>query len=272
MRSVTGYLPKIVFCVVGDKDFRREAEPILTAAGVEREWQGKDARMKRAFQHSDYAASRSLGQADFEQIARHEHVLYFLSDNYPSDRAGVTSLAVLRLGARLLEAGGGAMKCESSGLAHSRQRWLELAAQAQQGSEQMIRGDAPPEAREKGAVAFWEALFRAYVQMPLQDGDDLHSCGMHLIGQADLIVAEELFKRATAQADLNANEVCRLFTIFALYLLAECPADGFASGHTFRVADDEPRFRVTWEKCTSYEEDDFFHNPFGRWRFAGVAS
>jgi hypothetical protein len=58
-----------------------------------------------------------------------------------------------------------------------------------------------------------------------------------------------------------------LFRPFALYLLAECAEGTFGSGHTFSVSKGAPRYRVTWEPCTGYEEDDFFFNPFGRWRF-----
>jgi hypothetical protein len=47
----------------------------------------------------------------------------------------------------------------------------------------------------------------------------------------------------------------------------ECRPGAFVSGHTFSEAKDSPRFRMVWESCTGYAESDFFHNPFGRWRF-----
>ena len=65
----------------------------------------------------------------------------------------------------------------------------------------------------------------------------------------------------------SAVGAVKLFTAFALYLLAECPEGEFASGHTFRTGNKAPRYRVEWEPCIGYDEDDFFFNPFGRWRF-----
>jgi hypothetical protein len=48
------------------------------------------------------------------------------------------------------------------------------------------------------------------------------------------------------------------------------PGGEFASGQTFRREEGSRRLRLVWEECTGYEVDDFFHNPFGRWRFAEV--
>src|SRR5262249_23515956 len=143
-----------------------------------------------------------------------------------------------------------AMKCESSGMAHARSRWIELAAQAEEWHK-------APNLQGAGG-GFWSALHRAYVQLPIQSEDSFYTCGMHLLGKPDLIVATEL---------MPANKAVELFDVFAMYLLAECPDGGFASGHTFQASKAAPRFRVVWEQCTYYEEDEFFFNPFGRWRF-----
>jgi hypothetical protein len=70
-----------------------------------------------------------------------------------------------------------------------------------------------------------------------------------------------------AAASNTAAAAARLFETFALYLLMECPVGKFASGHTFGVASGAPRYRLAWEPCNSYPEDDYFFNPFGRWRF-----
>jgi hypothetical protein len=81
---------------------------------------------------------------------------------------------------------------------------------------------------------------------------------MHLLGKPDLIVANGM---------MPVMEAIELFNTFAMYLLAECPDGGFASGHTFSASKTSPQFRLVWEQCTDYEEDEFFFNPFGRWRF-----
>jgi hypothetical protein len=81
---------------------------------------------------------------------------------------------------------------------------------------------------------------------------------MHLLGKPDLIVASKT---------LRLSEALELFEVFSLYLMGECPEGSFASGHTFSASKTSSRFRVIWEPCASYEEDEFFFNPFGRWRF-----
>src|SRR5262249_51313766 len=91
--------------------------------------------------------------------------------------------------------------------------------------------------------------------------EDYYTCGMHLLGKPDLIVSVDL---------LEAIDAANLFSVFALYLLAECREGEFASGHTFSASKDAPRYRVLWEPCTGYDEDDFFFNPFGRWRFTSI--
>jgi hypothetical protein len=139
--------------------------------------------------------------------------------------------------------------CESSGIAHGRARWLELA-------------------REAEIADSWSALFRGYVQLPIQNGDDYYTCGLHLLGQPDLIASGTLLREAYDSTEDQAWMAVHLFRAFACYLLAECTPGRFASGHTFSLDAASPRFRVLWEDCAGYEEDDFFFNPFGRWRFA----
>jgi hypothetical protein len=98
-------------------------------------------------------------------------------------------------------------------------------------------------------------------------GGDSCTCGMHLLGAPDLIVSDQVLKQTARARQSTASAAAELFQIFGLYLLSECPIGRFASGHTFCVAADAPRYRVVWEPCTGYGEDDFFFNPFGRWRF-----
>jgi hypothetical protein len=219
---------------------RRQWEPILHSEGIEHEWADADERTPRAFPASAAGYDGSLDRDDLAAIAAHTEVLYLLSDNFTAQEAADVSSSFLRLGGRLLEAGAVAMKCESSGIAHSRARWREHASAS--------------------SSALWPALLRAYVQMPILGNDDYKSCGLHLLGQPDLIVSRSLL--------FEADRVVDLFLTFALYLLSECPAGRFASGHTFRADADSPRYRVMWEECAGYAEDDLFFNPFGRWRFA----
>lgn len=238
-----GCLPKIVLCVLGDAAFGRRAGALLVAKGVEHEVQARDARMGTSFGASEPRVDPSMRADDLQAIERHGCVVYVLSENFGAAAAPGAASSSLALGASLLEAGGVAMKCESSGIAHGRARWLELAT------------DARPEGKDG-----WWALLRAYVQLPIDTGRDYYTCGLHLLGRPDLIASHQ-------SVDANASECARLFHQFAMCLLVECPPKRFASGHTFRCDADTPRFVVRWEPCHGYDEDEFFFNPFGRYRF-----
>ncbi len=243
-----GFLPKMVLCLVGDDSFERSCRPLLEGQEFEAEWRGPDRRMVEAFQACACRRDPSLSQTDFMMIGKHSHVLYLVSKNFTADDAPGVAFKLLALGSRLLEAGAIAMKCESSGVAHSRERWLELAKDAQ--------GETP-----------WLALWRAFVQLPIKAEDDIYSCGMHLLGQPDQIVSADLLTKAGHEPEELAGRTVELFATFGLYLLGECLPGQFTSGHTFSCDAQSPRFRVLWEECTGYDEDDFFFNPFGRWRF-----
>lgn len=244
-----GYLPKIVLCLLGDADFESRARYLLESEGIEHEWRGRDARMTAAFEASTCRWDPSFRDEDRAAIASHSRALYVLSGTLPADEGAAAGLAFLQLGARLLEAGAVAMKCDSSGIAHGRDRWLELAREA----------DGPEP---------WNALLRAFVQFPISTGDDYYSCGMHLLGQPDLIASHAILKESCGPDEDPGWRAVHVFGIFAHYMLAECQPGEFASGHTFSPDAESPRFRVQWEGCTGYDEDDFFFNPFGRWRFS----
>jgi hypothetical protein len=92
-------------------------------------------------------------------------------------------------------------------------------------------------------------------------------CGMHLLGAPDLIISHSAVKRSATAAQSVTSAAITLFRVFANYLLAECPVGKFASGHTFSIDRDAPRYRLIWDPCFGYPEDNFFFNPFGRWGF-----
>jgi hypothetical protein len=232
-----GYLPKIVLCLVGDAAFGRAAQALLTAESVEHEVQGRDDRMRGAFEASASRVEPSLSAQDVDAIDGQESVVYALGTNSGAGAALAEAKRRLELGRRLLDAGAAGMKCESSGIAHGRERWLELASSVDE-----------------------LALFRAFVCYPIGEGDEYYSCGLHLLGKPDLIAEDPTFSDDPAS-------LVELFQSFALYLLIECPPKRFHSGHTFRCDADSPRYVVRWEPCRGYDEDDFFFNPFGRYRF-----
>jgi len=246
-----GCLPKIVLCIPGDEDFRVRSQPILDADNVQHEFKPHDERLVNSFRASSMT-HRSFTAQDFARIGAHTSVLYILSENYPAGAAPQLARTFLNLGRRLLDVGGFAVKCESSGVSHSPDRWKELDSAANHDSYQM-----------------WAALFRAFVVFPIASKTDLYSCGMHLLGTPDLIIA-----RSAAETPNNAgiapSAVVQLFDAFGMYLIGECQPGAFASGDTFSVDQESTRYRVLWEPCIDYAEDDFFFNPFGRFRFTRI--
>src|SRR5262249_35815972 len=150
------------------------------------------------------------------------------------------SVVALKLIAKAFEAGATAAKCESSGLAHGRAHWLELAKDAAKKS---------PHTRAA-------ALIRAFVCRPISDDAGYYSCGMHLLGEPDV----ELEPSGDAVADVE------LMDLLAIYQLAEKPARGLKDGEGFRPTDEGPRYLLRAKPCTRYSEDDFFFNPYGYWR------
>lgn len=257
-----GYLPKIIMCVPTMNDDMQKFEAIAKEEEVEYELTARDDRLAESFRSADSPTQPSLTDHDIELIKEHTGVFYFLGKNMTASQAPEGAAKMMRIGKRLLDAGGVAIKCESSGLAHSKRRWLELTARLERGIAKGVESTSE--------IDFWLGLFLAYVQLPIRFGDDLYSCGMHLLGKPDMVATSAQMKESMRQSGSQASpihETIKLFDEFALYILAECPEGTFGNGHTFSVEEDAPKFAATWEKCTDYEESDFFFNPFGRWRF-----
>ncbi len=248
-----GLLPQIVLCVPGEANLLSRARSILEKEDIAYEWREHEAKVGPAFEACARCFEPSLGAEDFASIAGRAGVLYVLSKNFAADEAPAVSRSYLQLGRRLLEAGGLALKCESSGIGHGRSHWLELA--------DMTEGPYG-----------WYALFRAFVQHPIKNGDDSYTCGMHLLGKPDLIVSNRLVLEAYGSAADPVYQIVDLFRNVAVYLLGECPVGEFRSGQTLSTAADSPNFQLLWEPCTTYDEDHLFFNPYGRWRFADVVS
>lgn len=257
-----GYLPKIILCVPLTNENRKRFEDIVKAEDVEYDIVPRDDRLAESFRSADSPTQPSLTDQDIELIDEHTSVLYFLSKNLTARESAECAAKFMRIGNRLMEAGGVGIKCESSGLAHSRRRWMELSTRLERGLAAGADSDQE--------VDYWLGLFLAYVQLPIRFGDDLYSCGMHLLGKPDLVATTAQVKEAMTYTKSEASpvhELIRLFDEFALYILSECKEGMFGAGHTFSADAEAPKFSVLWEQCTDYEESDFFFNPFGRWRF-----
>ncbi len=247
--------------MVGDDDFRRRADLILGEAAVEHDWQDRDRWMADAFRTSVCQDWSFVTDTDFEQIDRHRHVLHFQSAAYGSSQAAEVCHAMLALGARLLEADGWAMKCESSGVNRTRETWLTLASRADHAYRRMTQEIGTPRDHLQDQLDFWRILVAALVDSPIQIYSVFYTCGMHLLGQPDLILDDDELDRALGDIDFRPTRAAELFETFALRLLTEYSAVRFPDGQTIRIANHCTHCQVTWEGCPRYVADDCLHNP-----------
>ncbi len=167
----------------------------------------------------------SINDQDLEKIAAHRSTLWVLSSEVSIEQAR----RMMKVGRTLLNAGGLAVKVESSGVAHSARRWHEFA----------VSDDLPQ-------------MYCAYVN--LIEGDDyIYSCGMHNFGLPD----------ASVGSKLGAAEAAQLLNQFNAYQLEELPQ--LEDGHYFSLDEVAPRYKLSFEACEAYEPEHPFYNPFGRW-------
>ncbi|GAA3231756.1 hypothetical protein [Nonomuraea helvata] len=237
--------PRHVLCVLGSGLGLSEMERIATGFGgfvLDREYSEAepDPRMPEAFRNSMAA---SFDEADRAAVESHDTVGYLLSAPMMRDFAFDTSRRLLAAAAALLRSGAVAVKNESSGIAHGRDRWLALADQA---------ADATDEALAAALVAAW-------VKRPIYDGQVLYSCGMHLLGAPEVEI--EVGEEPPAQDRLL--ELVEHLDTLAIYLLTDPRAEEIEDGAGFRMTEDAPRWVLRTGACDRYDEDDLFFNPYG---------
>jgi hypothetical protein len=258
--DVDRLLPRPVLCVLGaglDPDtLAKVATEVGGPAGFtlddENVEPAHDPRMIRAFEAC--LARASFTDADWAALEQHDSVAYLLprpmrAVTMPPELARPMLLALSRtalaLSAALLRAGATAVKNESNGLTHGRDRWLALAAAAA----------AAATDDELAAV-----LYQATVKRPVSTGELLYSCGMHLLGAPDVELA------ATPSTDAELAEYVTVLDALALYLLTDERAVTMADGEAFRLTADAPRWLLHHHPDDRHDADDFFHNPLGYWR------
>jgi hypothetical protein len=203
----------------------------------------RDPRMAEAFRACADRVVPSFDDADWAAVDAHTDVLYLLSPAYTDGTAVNVAHRTLAATAALLRDGAAAAKGECSGIAHGRDRWLELAD----------RADAAGHA-ESPLLDLASALHQAWVRRPIGDAGWLYSCGMHLLGRPDIEFPDD------------DQDWLDWMDALALYLLAEYPAEGVRSGEGFRLSADGPRRVLRHTPCDRYDADDLFFNPYGYWR------
>jgi hypothetical protein len=239
-------IPRHVLCVLGSGVGLSEMERIAADFGgfvLDREYSEAEAdpRMPEAFEASMAAAS--FDEADWAAVESHDTVGYVLSAPMMRDLAADTSRRLLAATAALLRSGAGAVKNESSGLTHGRDRWLALAERAADATDDVLA----------------DVLVTTWVKWPIYDGQVLYSCGMHLLGapEVEIEVDEEHLTE-----DSLPELVAQLETL-AIYLVSDPRAAEIEDGAGFRMSEDAPRRVLRTGTCDRYDEDDLFFNPYG---------
>jgi hypothetical protein len=140
---------------------------------------------------------------------------------------------MMRVATAVMRAGGIAVKVDSAGIAHGREKWFKLAGDKQPGG-----------------------LYWAFVATVGNDRET-YTCGMHHLGLRDSITA----------IDVPAGERWFHVNNFNGYVYQANPVleDGDALG-------DEPSavIRIWQEHCTIYAPGTLHHNPYGMWRLKRV--
>ncbi len=129
----------------------------------------------------------------------------------------------------LKRCGGFAVKVESAGVAHEWDRWFSA-----------LNSENPFD------------LYRTFVVL-IGDSGHYYSCGMHHFGLPDVEV----------ERSIEINEAADLMNRFNYRQIVEEPK--IASGHTFSVTADAPRYLITRKDDSRHEPADFFHNSSGLW-------
>ncbi|MET7336076.1 hypothetical protein [Nonomuraea sp. NPDC005650] len=238
--------PRHVLCVLSSGLGLLEMEEIASGFGgfvLDREYSEDepDPRMPEAFEASMSAAS--FDEADRTAVEFHDTVGYLLSAPMMQALAFDTSRRLLAATAALLRSGATAVKNESSGITHGRDRWLALADRAADATDEDLA----------------DALVAAWVKRPIYDGQVLYSCGMHLLGAPEV----EIEVGAAPPAMDELPELVAHLDTLAIYLLTDPRAAEIEDGAGFRMAEDAPRWSLRTGACDRYDEDDLFFNPYG---------
>ncbi|MFF5358153.1 hypothetical protein ACFY4I_01935 [Streptomyces scabiei] len=257
-----GATPRHVLCAIGvglDLDVLGRVVEEAGGEGFELDefQQEPDPRMRECFdaalESRQITGDDGFGESDWAAVDAHDSVVYVLSPPISQATGLDVSRRTLAVTAALLAHGATAVKNESSGVACGRERWLALASEA-----------AAAETVDDLALA----LVRAWVAPVMYDGEVYYSCGMHLLGEPDVELAPGTTGVPGPKLMLDRMATMQ---IASYYLLTEQPEHGVQDGEGFRVAEDAPRWIMNRLECERFEDDDFFHNPYGYWRLTPAA-
>jgi hypothetical protein len=185
------------------------------------EFYAVDPQLPRAF---EIAGQGKIPPEILRQIGQHSSVVYLL---FPLDLPDQRE-RLLKFSQVVQRVGGIAVKVESSGVAHTWERWSTL-----------LSGNPFD-------------LYCAVVVL-LGDEDVYYSCGMHHFGLPECALPRSV----------PIDKAAELMNQFNFWQIMERPKLGF--GHTFSLSADSPHYRLTLVQDSRHSSDELFHNPHGIW-------
>jgi hypothetical protein len=183
-----------------------------------------DPNMGEAFE----TAGQRLIPADvLGRVRNHSSVTYL---HFPLDLVDQRD-RILKYTQLLQRIGGIAVKIESTGIAHTWERWFSLLS---------------------------GTPFDIYCSAVVLIGDEdfYYSCGMHLFALPECMVS----------CSVPAAEASDLMNRFNFWQISERPK--LDSGHTFSLTESSPNYRLTLENDSRHEAQGLFHNPNGVWHLS----
>lgn len=169
-----------------------------------------------------------LDGANLEKIEHCQQVVCLTS----TETGYEACLKIAQLVQVIVMVGGIAIKVESAGIAHHRDKWL-----ANYNSDDVFE------------------IYSLFVM--LLEGDNYYySCGMHNFGKADVAI----------NLSEDPGLAVYVMNVFNYYRLTESPI--LQDGHTFQPDIECPRYHIRWIVDREYTTDSHQHNPYGRWYLA----
>jgi hypothetical protein len=190
----------------------------------------RDPQLRNAFALANLS---SFTPADLTLIDVHEQIAYLAGSGGSTQAA----CAMMHAAAALLQAGGFAVKVETSGAAHSARNWL---------------------AQTERCETHVGALYIAYVAL-VKGSRASYSCGMHNQGFPDAIMQAAPVPKAEL-------DVLRGFLMGLLHTQSIDQQSSLVSGRSTVGDGHGGRYVLTLEPCQTYPPDSPFYNPFGMWR------
>jgi len=173
----------------------------------------------------ELATRNRLDLVTRQQIDRCPQIIHLTCETTGYDAC----LQIARLAQVLLTIGGVAIKVESTGIAHPRQKWLDNYS-----------SDDPFE------------IYSLFVQL-IEGEDYYYSCGMHNFGKADVAIS--------LSEDISL--AIYVMNVFNYYRLTESPI--LQDGHTFQPDIGCSRYQMQWLEDNEEAAYSLGHNPYGRW-------